>query len=180
MNQTFGPDQTDPSNAIFMPRGAGPGQAPARHLHRWDRGTQRERGRRARPRSGAVARSMIATTTAWPGGRGPSRSRLGLRASSAAGVCEMPSNTPASRIESGRAPAWPLAGLPTVSCRRTQHNPEVERDLSVAATGRPGTGTVVGADQQKCGGGTLDHPRTRQCGRARQRGATARERGRRA
>ena len=58
----------------------------------------------------------------------------------------MPSNTPASRIESGSAPAWLLAGLPTVSCRRTQHNPEVERDLSIAATGR--YRTVVGADRQ--------------------------------
>jgi hypothetical protein len=75
-----------------------------------------------RLRSKGKPTSMIATT-AWPGSRGRSRSRLGVRASSAAGVSEMPSNTPASRIESGRAPVWPLAGLPTVSCRRTQHNP---------------------------------------------------------
>ena len=33
----------------------GLGHAPGRHLHRWDRATQRERGRRARPRSAATA-----------------------------------------------------------------------------------------------------------------------------
>jgi hypothetical protein len=32
MNQTFGPDQTDPSNAIFMPREAGPGRMWPRDL----------------------------------------------------------------------------------------------------------------------------------------------------
>jgi hypothetical protein len=36
MNQTFGPDQTDPSNAIFMPRQARLGPTPARLLPRAD------------------------------------------------------------------------------------------------------------------------------------------------
>ena len=46
-------------------RGAGPGQAPARHLHRWDRGTQRERGRRARVRSKRERALQGDNTAAW-------------------------------------------------------------------------------------------------------------------
>jgi hypothetical protein len=50
-----------PAPCVARPRFwriGGPGHAPARYLHRWDRGTQREPGRRARVRSKPAQRLM--------------------------------------------------------------------------------------------------------------------------
>jgi hypothetical protein len=73
MNQTFGPDQTDPSNAIFMPRKAGAGRIwPTDLPGNGSRAAGRRRRKRlhvpAADRSGASGRTVQSSdlsTTRW-------------------------------------------------------------------------------------------------------------------
>src|ERR1039458_442783 len=95
MNQTFGPDQTDPSNAIFMPRGGGPSRLRLRDLLR--RGCSNQVGlpRRFPDRSRAVVclrlerRSVAPASRRWAVRRALRRPPAAVRTSSPPAACAL-------------------------------------------------------------------------------------------